>query len=122
MAKSEAELEEILARIDSKGGGEFWFSHSGPGEYPAMLIQCSRDLATIFWFPQEGNPGFRCFRTSSDPVMPGEFTTFLWDGSDPGTGEEVPNEFVVKRSTAIAVAKEFLLSPSLPAGFSWMEL
>jgi hypothetical protein len=49
-------------------------------------------------------------------------TTFVYEGCDPGYGEETPNEFVVPFSVACAIATEFFRRERMSNAVSWFEL
>ena len=116
--ENENELDDVLARRDSRGGCVFWLTHDD--EFPCLCIRISGDVGDVPFFPHEDHPGFRCLGGQGLPE--GEWTTLLFNGCDPGHGEETPNEFVVSFSAACLIAKEFLVNAKLPANFSWLEL
>ena len=120
-AESPEELEHILLHRDSRGGGEFWISEVA-GAFPCLLVGFSAEVAHVIWFPSEEHPGFRCLCLLDCPTLEGTFTLFVWDGCDPGTGELIPNEFVLDRSIASRVARQFFSSTVLPQGYEWFEL
>jgi hypothetical protein len=112
-------LEGALAWRDDRGGGIFWLT---PDEerYPALAIRVSGDVADVHYFPRDGHPGFRCLGGHGLPE--GGFATLVYQGCDPGSGEQTPNEFVVPLETARSVAKDFLHSKHMSEAVSWFEL
>jgi hypothetical protein len=89
-------------------------------EYPALQLRISGHLADVIYFPHDGHPGFRCM--GGDGLPPGGMTTLLYEGADPGTGEETPNEFILPAESAMLIAEEFRRSQQMSGGFSWFEL
>jgi hypothetical protein len=112
-------LDAALAWRDERGGGTFWLT---PDEtrYPALAIRVSPDLADVHYFPCDGHPGYRCF--GGDGVPEGGYTTLVYQGADPATGEQTPNEFVVPFETARAIAGEFFRTERMSDAESWFEL
>jgi hypothetical protein len=49
-------------------------------------------------------------------------TTLVYDGADPGTGEETPNEFILPVESAVLIAEEFRRTQQMSEAFSWFEL
>ena len=49
-------------------------------------------------------------------------TLLVYQGADPGTGEDTPNEFVVPVELASEIAVEFFRSQQMSAAVSWYEL
>jgi hypothetical protein len=80
----------------------------------------SGDVSDVTFFPADGHPGFRCL--GGEGLPKGGFTTFVFQGCDPGRGEDVPNEFVVPFSTALLVAKTFFRDKRMSDGVGWYEL
>jgi hypothetical protein len=113
-------LDKALAWRDKKGGAMFWMRPAAETMYPQLGIRVSGDLADIHYFPEEGHAGFRCLGGKGLPV--GGWTLLVYEGCDPGTGEETPNEFVVPFETARAVAREFLHTKKMSPTESWFEL
>ncbi len=97
----------------------FWLSH-GDQEYPCLGIRVTGDFADVHFFPHNGHPGFQCLGGEGLPVD--EMTTLVFEGCDPTTGEESPNEFIVPFSTALSIATEFLLHRRMSDAVSWFEL
>ena len=110
---------KTLAFRDSRGGAQFWMAH-GDRKYPCLAIRVSGDIADVHYLPEEYQPGFRCL--GGDGLPEGEMTTLLFEGCDPGYGEETPNEFVVPFSVACSIATEFFLREGLPDTVKWFEL
>jgi hypothetical protein len=111
-------LEEVLAWRDARGGAFFWLTHDE--QYPSLAIRVSGDLADIHFFPRDGHPGFRCL--GGEGMAEGGPTTLVFEGCDPGDGEDTPNEFVVPFETAKSIASEFLRSQRMSGDVSWFEL
>lgn len=111
-------LEAILQRRDGRGGGLFWLSEEARS-FPCLALRVSGDLSDIHYFPHEGHPGFRCL--GGQGLAPFGTTTFVFDGCDPGHGEETPNEFVVPFTTALVVAKDFLRTKRMLSSVQWFE-
>ncbi|HZL87772.1 MAG TPA: hypothetical protein VFB96_05295 [Pirellulaceae bacterium] len=112
-------LDAALAWRDDRGGGEFWIS---PDEerFPTLAIRVSGEVADVHYFPRDGHPGFRCL--GGDGLPEGGFTILVYQGCDPATGEQTPNEFVVPFDTARAIAWEFFRTKGMSAAVSWFEL
>jgi hypothetical protein len=111
-------LEEVLAWRDARGGGVFWLTHGE--QYPSLAIRVSGNLADVHFFPRDGHPGFRCLGGEGMPG--GGSMKFVFQGCDPASGEDTPNEFVVTLSTAKSIANEFLRSKRMTGNVSWSEL
>ena len=118
-ANDERRLETILRKKDSRGGGAFWLADED-GAHPCLLIRVSGDLSEILYFPHEHHPGFLC--VGGQGLPPHGTTLFVFDGCDPGDGEERPNDFVVPFATAVIVARDFLRDRQLPSSVQWFEL
>ena len=121
----EEQLRSVLQTRDVRGGAEFWLTHAATcaaelPAYPALNIRLYNESACATYFPDEGHPGFRC--CGGFNLDPNGMTTFVFDGCDPWTGEDAPNEFVIDNETAFAVATEYMQNPSLPQSFRWFEL
>ena len=112
-------LEDALAWRDSRGGARFWLAHNDQ-KYPALAIRVTGDVADVHFFPEEGHPGFRCL--GGEGLLKGGWTVLVFQGCDPGTGEETPNEFVVPFKTACSIAREFFSRKQMSDTVSWFEL
>ncbi len=112
-------LQEALSYRDNRGGAVFWLTHDGE-EYPKLAIRVSGEIADVHFFPKDAHPGFRCLGGAGLPQ--GGMTTLVFDGCDPGAGEDTPNEFVVPVETAGAIAAEFLRTGQRSAEVEWCEL
>jgi hypothetical protein len=117
--RNEGALKDALASRDSRGGAVFWLAHDN-AEYPTLAIRISGDVADVHYFPHDGHPGFRCLGGEGLPA--GGMTTLVYDGCDPGIGEDTPNEFVVSVSKARELAEEFFRTKRMLKGASWFEL
>jgi len=118
-AGDEAELEQILAFRDTVGGAQFWLSHPEL-QHPFVAIRVSGGLCDVHYFPETGHPGFRALATS--PATHNQTVSFVYEGCDPSSGEDVPAEFVLSFSSAVTIAREFYRAQTLPASASWFEL
>jgi len=112
-------LRAVLAWRDSKGGAIFWIGE-GYQKCPELAICISGESAHIHYFPEDGHPGFRC--VGGEGLPQGGMTKFVFEGCDPGTGEDTPNGFVVSLMTVWLVTKEFFLSKRMSNSVSWFEL
>jgi hypothetical protein len=99
-------LQEVLTSRDSPGGGDFWLSHDDE-EYPCLAIRLSGNVADVHFFPGDCQAVFRCL--GGDGMPDDGSTLFVFEGCDPGYGEETPNDFVIPVGTAVSIAKEFFL-------------
>lgn len=125
VVESEAELRAALENRDARGGAEFWLTYTPPTsgkipEYPILNLRIHESLAVATYFPDSGHPGFRCY--GNQTLDSNRMTTFVFEGSDPSTGEEEPNEFILDVETAIGIASEFLNDSDLPKSRQWLEL
>jgi len=115
----EESLDAALAWRDDRGGGMFWLTPDEE-QYPALALRVSADLADVHYFPRDGHPGFRCL--GGHGMTEGGLTTLAYQGCDPATGEQNPNEFVVSFEKAHAAALEFFRTKQMSAVVSWFEL
>lgn len=114
-----AGLAEALAWRDDHGGAMLWLTPDD-APYPALALRVSGDVADVRYFPWAGHPGFRCLRSGGLPS--GGLTRLVYQGADPATAEDVPNEFVVPVELAAEIAAEFFRSRRMSAAVSWFEL
>jgi hypothetical protein len=112
-------LIHALSWRDERGGADLWLTHEDE-KYPCLAIQMSGDVAAVFYFPKDRHPGFRCLGGENLPK--GGFTKLVFQGCDPGTGENVPNEFIVPIKTALLIAKDFLRDKRMSGTVQWFEL
>jgi hypothetical protein len=112
-------LAEVLSWRDDRGGAILWLTPDD-ARHPAMALRISERVADVHYFPCEGHPGFRCL--GGDGLPAGGTTRMVYQGADPTTGEDTPNEFVVPAELAAAVAAEFFRSQQMSAAVSWFEL
>jgi hypothetical protein len=117
--KDAQDLKKVLAWRDSRGGAAFWLSREAV-EYPCLAIRVTGDIADVHFLPEDGHPGFRCL--GGEGLPRGGFTTLVYEGCDPGSGEETPNEFVISFETACSIATEFFHSERMSETVSWFEL
>ncbi len=113
------ELQEALAWRDARGGAIFWLSDD-EDKYPAFAMRVSGDLADVHFFPKEGHPGFRGIGGEGLPADGS--TRLVFQGCDPGSGEETPNDFILPFPTASSIATEFFLHKRMSSGITWLEL
>jgi hypothetical protein len=113
------ELTAALARRDDRGGALFYITPDDQ-QYPSLAIRVTEDYADIHYFPYDGHPGFRCL--GGEELPKGGWTRFVYQGCDPGTGEETPNEFIVPFAMAAAIAKAFLRTGQRSDAVRWLEL
>jgi hypothetical protein len=116
---SETALERVLVQRDSRGGAEFWLSAAGQN-FPCLAIQVSGAVGHVTFFPADGHPGFRCVGTKAS--LPDSITKLVFEGCDPGDGEQIPNRFIVPFSKALAIAKVFFRAGVIPDAEEWLEL
>lgn len=114
----EDQLHSVLQTRDLRDGAEFWLTHASA--LPALNLRLYDAFGCATYFPNDKHPGFRCY--GGQNLESERTTTFVFDGCEPRTGEEEPNEFVMDTRTAFDVAREFLHDPSLPESFEWFEL
>ena len=114
------ELAAALTSRDDKGGALFFISPDDDQRYPSLAIRVTKDYADVHYFPFDGHPGFRCLGGAGLPQD--GWTSFVYQGCDPGTGEETPNEFIIPFATACVIAKDFLRSGQRSDAVEWLEL
>lgn len=112
-------LAEVLAWRDERGGAMLWLTPD-EGRYPALALRISDRVADVHYFPRDGHPGFRCL--GGDCLPAGGVTRLVYEGADPATGEDTPNEFIVPVELAGKIAAEFFRSQQKSAAVSWFEL
>jgi hypothetical protein len=112
-------LDAVLTWRDDCGGGLFCLSSDGV-RYPELVLRVSGGMADVHYFPQDGHPGFRAL--GGDGLAKGGVTKLLYQGADPVTGEETPNEFIFPFETARSIAVEFFQSRQMSRAVSWLEL
>jgi hypothetical protein len=117
--RDDASLEAALAWRDDRGGSIFWLTPAD-ALYPALAIRVSGALADAHYLPRDGHPGLRCL--GGDGLPEGGLTRLVYQGCDPATGEETPNEFIVPFQTMRSVAREFFHSNRMSGVVAWFEL
>src|SRR5262249_52007006 len=115
----EKSLDKALAWRDERGGALFWITANAE-TYPQLGIRVSGDFADIHYFPREGHPGFRCL--GGEGLPKNGFTKLVYEGCDPASGEDEPNEFVVPFKTARTVAKDFFRTKRMSKAEKWFDL
>jgi hypothetical protein len=103
-AENAEDLKAIFAWRKSLGGAIF-FLPTGSDNWPLMTIRVSGNIADVIYFPRGDHPDFRCIGGQGLPL--GGWTTLVYEGADPASGEENPNAFVVPFDVARAVATDF---------------
>jgi hypothetical protein len=113
------ELDAALSSRDDKGGALFFIS---PDEqrYPSLVIRVTKNYADVHYFPYDGHPGFRCL--GGEGLPEDGWTSLVYQGCDPGDGEETPNEFIVPFATACEIARAFLRTGERSDAVQWLEL
>lgn len=114
------ELAAALTSRDNEGGALFFISPGDNQQYPYLAIRVTKDYADVHFYPFDGHPGFRCLGGADLPED--GWTNFVYQGCDPGTGEETPNRFIVPFATACEIAKEFIRTSERSAVVDWLEL
>jgi hypothetical protein len=114
-----ASLADVLSWRDERGGAMLWLTPD-ESRFPSLAVRISGVVADVHYFPRDGHPGFRCLGGVGLPA--GGMTWLVYQGADPATGEETPNEFVVPVELAGEVAAEFFRSQQMAATVSWFEL
>jgi hypothetical protein len=112
-------LSQALGWRDSFGGGIF-FLEPDDADYPLLCMRVSGDVADIIFYPADDHPGFRCL--GGDGLPEGGMTTLVYEGCDPGDGEEEPNRFIVPFAKARAVAMDFLRDWRMSEAAFWLDL
>lgn len=112
-------LDDALASRDDRAGAFLWLGVDETS-YPTLAIRVSDGVADVHYFPREGHPGFRAL--GSKEQSNGGFTTLVYEGADPATGEQCANEFILTFETARVIAREFFRSQQMSGAVSWLEL
>jgi hypothetical protein len=115
----ELELEAVLRRRDRRGGGLFWLFDEALA-FPCLAIRVSGEWSAIDYFPSEEHPGLRCLGDSNRQST--GTTTLVYEGCDPYTGDEEPNEFLVPFATTLIVAKHFFRTNAIYSSVQWYSL
>jgi hypothetical protein len=116
---SEEALKAALVSRDSRGGAEFWLSQAGQ-KYPCLAVRIGGTLCDVHFFPEDGHPGFRCL--GGEGLSPDGMTKLVFEGCDPGDGEQIPNRFVVPFTKALSVARVFFRAGIMSDAEEWFEL
>jgi hypothetical protein len=116
---SEEALETALSTRDARGGAEFWLSPA-KSRHPCLAVQVGGTFSSVTFFPKEDHPGFRCLGGKGLPAA--GITKLIFEGCDPGDGEQIPNRFVIPFSSALAVAKVFFTGSIMSDTEDWLEL
>ncbi len=61
-------------------------------------------------------------RPSAHLVPENRSSVFVFEGCDPGSGEETPNTFVVPLDTALSIAIDFFGNERMSDAVRWFEL
>lgn len=113
------ELAAAMASRDEKGGALFYIAPDDE-QYPLLAIRVTGDYADVHYFPYGGHAGFRCL--GGEGLPEDGWTSFLYQGCDPGTGEQTPNKFVMAFAQAREIADVFLRTGLRSGAVSWLEL
>jgi hypothetical protein len=113
---NETELEKALSELAAQGLGSFLLAEKD-GSFPMLAVAVDGELATLMYFPQEDDPGWR----SLGSIL-GQQGESLFCLQGPGLKEPVPNRFVISYSQAVGAAKEFFRVRRLPSSVSWLDL
>src|SRR4051812_8518421 len=108
-----------MASRDDKGGALFYITPDEE-QYPSLAIRVTKDYADVHYFPYDGHAGFRCL--GGEGLPKDGWTNFVYQGCQPGTGEETPNKFILPFATACSVAKAFLRTGQRSDAVKWLEL
>lgn len=105
LIEDEASLGKALAYRDRRGGAQLWLSPNN-ADFPCLAFRISGEVGDIHYFPEEGHPGFR--RLGGKDLLLGGVTVLVFEGCDPGDGEESQNAFIISSKKIVGVAKSFL--------------
>jgi hypothetical protein len=114
----ESDIDIAMARRYGEGFNEFFIYREGP-EFPHLAVPVRADVATIFFFPENGHPGFRALR-AQDAM--GGATDLLFYIGDFADSIQSPAEFIVPVTAGVAVAKSFLRTGAMSPILEWLEL
>jgi hypothetical protein len=115
---SDADIDAVLAVRYAQGFNEFWLSRDGH-RVPTIAIMANGDLARVHYFPRDDHPGFQSVGPAPG-LDPDGGTMFALSPTE--TPWPRPNRSVIPFSLALAAAKEFAKSPTLPRCIEWFEL
>jgi hypothetical protein len=110
------QLEVILRHRLPNGYNSFWLSHEA--KYPAVSLLAKGNLACVYYFPEEGHPGFQS--VSEPPIVAQELFEFRVE--TPDQVQPIIGEAVIPFERASAAAQEFLILPLQPTSLDWREL
>lgn len=111
------QLAEVLSRRYLKNENWYWMT-SGNENEPSMTVAVKAELATLHYMRNGRDAGFRSLGNVPG-LNPDEDVTFLMDRSNTF---EVRGDAIVPFSVALAAAKEFFLSKTLPRSVEWFEI
>jgi hypothetical protein len=117
---SMAQLEHLLGVRFRDEQNLFHFSPD-LGDCPALTIHVKADVAVIYYYPEDGHPGYVSLGGKLN-LDPKESTTFAISKDYPETSIDARNVYLVPFSEAVKVAKEFFHSQELPRSIEWREL
>jgi hypothetical protein len=114
-----ASVARIFAERFGDGFNEYSFFDEHL-EYPRLTVLANRELAAVYYFPEEGHPGYVSVG-NDDRRDSGDLQAFR--ASTPGEEIFVPVEAVVPVSVARTATEQFFISSShLPSALEWREL
>jgi hypothetical protein len=114
----ESDIDTAMARRYGDGFNEFFIYREGQ-EFPYLAILVRVDIATIFFFPEDGHPGFRAFKAQDAARDEENVMFYIADFAD---SVQSPAEFIVPAAASVAVAKNFLRTGSMSPMLDWLEL
>jgi hypothetical protein len=117
-ASSVSALESILMKRYKGEFNSFWLSHRG-ARNPSLALLVRGDLANLHYFPHQSHPGLVPTGNVAG-LSDGEMTVFHMDMG--GEEVQVVNDAIIPFSSAVAAAKEFFASDTLPKSINWTEL
>ena len=120
---------QSVAQLELRLGARFKDDENGFGltpdssDYPVLHIYVRRDLAVIYYVPEDGQTG-DVYVGGKMNLDPKEWTSFSITKHDAGETIDVLNESIVPFSEALEAAKEFFHSHAQerPRSIEWREL
>lgn len=118
----EAALVRLLAVRHDGERNEYWLNE----EYPRLAMMVRGAAACLFYYPEEGHPGWASVGTGEMTpearalVEDGQVEFFTYTSNEPVW---IVEELVIAEGRARAAALEFFRAPErLPATIEWFEL
>jgi hypothetical protein len=116
----EALLEAALETRDERGGNQFVLSRDG-ADFPCLTIYVDGSRAYVHYRPRSRHAGFRCASMIAG-LDPDGTSILAFTHCDPGSGEVVPNRFVVPFAAAVLAARDFLATGQRSPRVEWCDL